>query len=104
AREANRFLEAVQDLAAIPAGGLDALNVAQPAGRLTLSPLRGIFDAPARSAEPAAVRRAVRKAGAKARTTTLKRARTAKSLLTGKPAKMRPGRTTGRTAARRRKG
>ncbi len=103
-REANRFLEVVQDLAAIPAGGLAALNVALPAGRLTLSPLRGIFDAPVRSAEPARVRRVTRKEKGKVRTTALKRARTKKSLITGKPAKARPGRTTGRTVARRRKG
>jgi 2-methylcitrate dehydratase len=33
-REANRFLEAVQDLAKLPAGELGALNVAVPAGAL----------------------------------------------------------------------
>ena len=56
-REANRFLEVVQDLAALPAGALGALNVALPSGRVTLAPVKGIFDAPVRSAEPAAVRR-----------------------------------------------
>ena len=34
AREANRFLEAVQDLPRLPAGGLGALNLALPAGTL----------------------------------------------------------------------
>ncbi|MBV9735125.1 MAG: MmgE/PrpD family protein [Acidisphaera sp.] len=34
AREAGRFFEAVQDLAALPAGELHRLNVAVPAGRL----------------------------------------------------------------------
>jgi 2-methylcitrate dehydratase len=35
-REANRFLEAVQDLARLPAGELHQLNVALPAGSLTV--------------------------------------------------------------------
>jgi 2-methylcitrate dehydratase len=34
AREANRFLEAAQDLPRLPAGELDALNVALPSGKL----------------------------------------------------------------------
>ena len=34
-RESNRFLEAVQDLAKLPAGELHRLNVALPAGTLT---------------------------------------------------------------------
>ncbi|MCS6855066.1 MAG: MmgE/PrpD family protein [Elioraea sp.] len=105
AREANRFLETVQDLAAIPAGGLGALNVALPAGRLTLSPLTGIFDAPVRSAKPASQRRAERHAAAKARTTVRKQARRAKAAVSGKPARMRPRSTRGRRAlARRRTG
>ena len=33
-REANRFLDAVQDLSHLPAGELAALNVAVPAGAL----------------------------------------------------------------------
>jgi len=41
-RESNRFLEAVQDLAKLPAGELGALNVALPAGRLEESK-PGIF-------------------------------------------------------------
>ena len=36
AREANRFLEVVQDLAALPAGELHRLNVALPAGTLLI--------------------------------------------------------------------
>jgi 2-methylcitrate dehydratase len=36
ARESNRFLEAVQDLARLPAGELHRLNVALPAGTLTV--------------------------------------------------------------------
>ncbi len=40
-REAERFLEAVQDLAALPAGELHRLNVAMPAGALEAKP--GIF-------------------------------------------------------------
>ncbi|WP_428488366.1 MmgE/PrpD family protein [Rhodopila sp.] len=36
AREANRFLEAVQDLPRLPAGELHRLNVALPAGALTI--------------------------------------------------------------------
>lgn len=35
-RESNRFLEAVQDLVALPAGELHRLNVALPAGTLTV--------------------------------------------------------------------
>jgi len=35
-RESNRFLEAVQDLARLPAGDLHRLNVALPAGTLTI--------------------------------------------------------------------
>ena len=86
AREANRFLAAVQDLAALPAGGLGALNVALPAGRVTLSPVRAIFDAPLRAAEPAAPRRLARRAEAKARTKTLKRARRVKKMAQGRSA------------------
>ena len=86
AREANRFLEAVQDLAAIPAGGLGALNVALPAGRVTIAPVAAIFDAPLRSAEPAPVRRAVRRAAGKARTRTIKAARGAKKVAQGRKA------------------
>lgn len=41
-REANRFIEAVQDLARLKAGELGALNLALPAGRL-LEAKRGIF-------------------------------------------------------------
>jgi len=41
-REANRFLEAVQDLAKLPAGELHVLNVALPAGTLVVSK-PGIF-------------------------------------------------------------
>jgi 2-methylcitrate dehydratase len=41
-REANRFLDAVQDLARIPAGELHALNVALPEGAL-LASKPGIF-------------------------------------------------------------
>ena len=41
-REANRFLDAVQDLARIPAGGLYALNVSVPAGTLSVG-RPGIF-------------------------------------------------------------
>ncbi|WP_019012800.1 MmgE/PrpD family protein [Elioraea tepidiphila] len=85
-REANRFLDAVQDLAALPAGGLGALNVALPAGRVTLSPVKGIFDAPVRSAEPAAARRVVRRAEEKARTKTMKKARRVKKVAQGKKA------------------
>ena len=85
-REANHFLEAVQDLAALPAGGLGALNVALPAGRVTLSPVRAIFDAPLRAAEPAAPRRLARRAEAKARTKTLKRARRVKKMAQGRSA------------------
>jgi 2-methylcitrate dehydratase len=33
-RESNRFLEAVQDLAKLPAGELHLLNVVMPAGSL----------------------------------------------------------------------
>jgi 2-methylcitrate dehydratase len=84
AREANRFLEAVQDLAALPAGSLGALNVALPAGRATLAPVRGIVDAPVRAAEPAAARRVVRRAEEKARTRTIKKARAAKKVAQGK--------------------
>ncbi|MFQ3622484.1 MAG: MmgE/PrpD family protein, partial [Acetobacteraceae bacterium] len=83
-REANRFLAAVQELPDLPAGALGALNVALPAGGLTLSPVRGIFDAPVRSAEPASARRGVRKAAAKARTTTLKKARAVKATALGR--------------------
>jgi 2-methylcitrate dehydratase len=36
ARESSRFLEAVQDLAKLPAGELHRLNVVQPAGTLTV--------------------------------------------------------------------
>lgn len=86
AREANRFLEAVQDLAAVPAGGLGALNVALPAGRVTLAPVKGIFDAPPRSAEPAAARRVVRRAAGKARTKTIKAARGTKRIAQGRKA------------------
>jgi 2-methylcitrate dehydratase len=85
-REANRFLETVQDLAAIPAGGLGALNVALPAGRVTLSPVKGIFDAPVRSAEPSAARRVVRRAEEKARTKTMRKARRAKKVAQGRTA------------------
>ncbi|HET6182362.1 MAG TPA: MmgE/PrpD family protein [Acetobacteraceae bacterium] len=42
AREANRFLEAVQDLPRLPAGELHALNIALPAGQLTIGK-PGIF-------------------------------------------------------------
>ena len=35
-RESNRFLEAVQDLAKLPAGDLHRLNVALPAGTLAI--------------------------------------------------------------------
>jgi 2-methylcitrate dehydratase len=42
AREANRFLGAVQELQHIPAGGLAALNVALPAGELAVAK-PGIF-------------------------------------------------------------
>ena len=42
AREANRFLADVQDLASIPAGELGVLNVALPAGTL-LDSKPGIF-------------------------------------------------------------
>ncbi|HEX3347300.1 MAG TPA: MmgE/PrpD family protein [Acetobacteraceae bacterium] len=42
AREANRFLEAAQDLASLPAGELHRLNVALPAGALSVGK-RGIF-------------------------------------------------------------
>jgi 2-methylcitrate dehydratase len=42
ARESNRFLEAVQDLARLPAGDLHRLNVALPAGALTVGK-PGIF-------------------------------------------------------------
>lgn len=83
-REANRFLAAVQELPDLPAGALGALNVSLPAGGLTLSPVRGIFDAPARSAEPAAARRGVRKAAAKARTTSRKTARIVKAVVLGR--------------------
>jgi 2-methylcitrate dehydratase len=85
-REANRFLEAVQDLAALPAGGLGALNVALPAGRVTLAPVKAIFDAPVRSAEPAAARRAVRRAAGKVRTKTIKAARRVKKVAQGRKA------------------
>jgi 2-methylcitrate dehydratase len=85
-REANRFLEAVQDLAALPAGALGALNVALPAGRVTLAPVKGIFDAPVRSAEPAAARRVVRRAEEKGRTKTIKKARRVKKVAQGKKA------------------
>jgi 2-methylcitrate dehydratase len=86
AREANRFLEAVQDLAALPAGRLGALNVALPAGRVTLAPVRGIFDAPVRSAEPAATRRIQRRGEKKARTRTIKKARRVKTIAQGRKA------------------
>ncbi|WP_337875953.1 MmgE/PrpD family protein [Elioraea sp.] len=86
AREANRFLEAVQDLAALPAGRLGALNVALPAGRVTLAPVRGIFDAPVRSAEPAATRRIQRRGEEKARTRTIKKARRVKTIAQGRKA------------------
>lgn len=85
-REANRFLEAVQDLAALPAGRLGALNVALPAGRVTLAPVRGIFDAPVRSAEPAATRRIQRRGEEKARTRTIKKARRVKTIAQGRKA------------------
>lgn len=85
-REANRFLEAVQNLAALPAGALGALNVALPAGQVTLAPVKGIFDAPVRSAEPAAARRVVRRAEEKARTRTIKQARRVKKVAQGKKA------------------
>jgi 2-methylcitrate dehydratase len=85
-REANRFLDAVQDLGALPAGALGALNVALPAGRVTLAPVKGIFDAPVRSAEPAAARRVVRRAEEKARTKTIKKARRVKKVAQGKKA------------------
>jgi 2-methylcitrate dehydratase len=85
-REANRFLEAVQDLAALPAGALGALNVALPSGRVTLSPVKGIFDAPVRAAEPAAVRRVGRRAAEKARTRTIKKARRVKKVIQGRKA------------------
>jgi 2-methylcitrate dehydratase len=42
AREANRFLEAAQDLASLPAGELHRLNVALPAGALSVGK-PGIF-------------------------------------------------------------
>jgi 2-methylcitrate dehydratase len=42
-REANRFLEAAQDLARLPAGELHQLNVALPGPKLSVSRARGIF-------------------------------------------------------------
>jgi 2-methylcitrate dehydratase len=42
AREANRFLEAVQNLAKLPAGELGQLNIALPKGTL-LEAKPGIF-------------------------------------------------------------
>jgi 2-methylcitrate dehydratase len=42
AREANRFIETVQDLAKLPAGELHGLNVALPAGTLSVGK-PGIF-------------------------------------------------------------
>jgi 2-methylcitrate dehydratase len=42
-REANRFLDAAQDLARLPAGELAALNVALPATKLSVSRAKGIF-------------------------------------------------------------
>ena len=85
-REANRFLEVVQDLAGLPAGALGALNVALPAGRVTLAPVKGIFDAPVRSAEPAAVRRVGRRVAEKTRTKRIKTARRVKKVVQGKKA------------------
>ncbi len=41
-REANRFLEAAQNVASLPAGELHRLNVALPAGSLTVAK-PGIF-------------------------------------------------------------
>ena len=42
-REANRFLDAAQDLARLPAGELAQLGVALPAPKLSVSRARGIF-------------------------------------------------------------
>ena len=42
-REANRFLDAAQDLARLPGGELGALNVALPGPKLSVSRAKGIF-------------------------------------------------------------
>ena len=42
-REANRFLDAAQDLARLPAGELGVLNVSLPAAKLSVSRAKGIF-------------------------------------------------------------
>jgi 2-methylcitrate dehydratase len=73
-REANRFLADVQDLAAIPAGGLAVLNVAVPPKGLTLAPGKGIFDAPLPAKPEAKAKRIARSASAKERTVARKKA------------------------------
>jgi 2-methylcitrate dehydratase len=73
-REANRFLADVQDLAAIPAGGLAVLNVAVPSKALTLTPGKGIFDAPLPAKPEAKAKRIARSASAKERTVARKKA------------------------------
>jgi 2-methylcitrate dehydratase len=42
-REANRFIEVVQDLPRLSSADLGALNVALPAGKLSVSRAKGIF-------------------------------------------------------------
>jgi len=77
-REANRFLAAVEDLAAIPAGGLAALNVAVPPKALTRAPGRAIFDAAPMAQPEAKAGRVARAVAAKGRTVARKKARATK--------------------------
>ncbi|WP_144183556.1 MmgE/PrpD family protein [Elioraea rosea] len=77
-REANRFLADVQDLAAIPAGGLAVLNVAVPPKGLTLAPGKGIFDAPLPPKPEAKAKRVARSEAAKGRTVARKKGRATK--------------------------
>jgi 2-methylcitrate dehydratase len=77
-REANRFLAGVEDLAAIPAGGLAALNVAVPPKALTRAPGKGIFDAAPMAQPEAKAGRVARAVAAKGRTVARKKARATK--------------------------
>jgi 2-methylcitrate dehydratase len=91
AREADRFLADVQDLASIPPGGLAVLNVAIPPKALTLAPGKGIFDAPPPAKPKMRAERKPRAAGEKQRTLARKQASAGK----------RAARAPGRAAAKR---
>jgi 2-methylcitrate dehydratase len=80
-REANRFLADVQDLAAIPAGGLAVLNIAVPPKGLTLAPGKGIFDAPPVAKPETRAKRQLRAAAQKTRTLERRKGRAAKTAL-----------------------